>query len=152
MYNACPWQDSNLQSLVPRTNALSIRPQGHMGNCGNHSTHADAPLRFIAISCCSRPQWQTEPQCRNTDLRFQGRVLGGSMPSGLHVHLRRCHAPSELPSTCGLVAMASASHAEGRQFDPGQVYPSSHQAQRRNLLHGSQWKPQSECARSNLLR
>ena len=26
------------------------------------------------------------------------------------------------PSTCGLVAMTSASHAEGRQFDPGQVY------------------------------
>ena len=24
-----PWQDSNLQSLVPKTNALSIRPQGH---------------------------------------------------------------------------------------------------------------------------
>ena len=24
--------------------------------------------------------------------------------------------------TCGLVAMTSASHAEGRQFDPGQVY------------------------------
>ena len=27
-------------------------------------------------------------------------------------------------STCGLVAMTSASHAEGRQFDPGQVYMS----------------------------
>ena len=27
-----------------------------------------------------------------------------------------------LRSTCGLVAMTSASHAEGRQFDPGQVY------------------------------
>ena len=27
-------------------------------------------------------------------------------------------------STCGLVAMTSASHAEGRQFDPGQVYGS----------------------------
>ena len=25
-------------------------------------------------------------------------------------------------STCGLVAMTSASHAEGRQFDPGQVF------------------------------
>ena len=29
---------------------------------------------------------------------------------------------SEKHSTCGLVAMTSASHAEGRQFDPGQVY------------------------------
>ena len=26
------------------------------------------------------------------------------------------------PRTCGLVAMTSASHAEGRQFDPGHVY------------------------------
>ena len=25
-------------------------------------------------------------------------------------------------SSCGLVAMTSASHAEGRQFDPGQLY------------------------------
>ena len=25
-----PWQDSNLQSLVPKTNALSIRPQGQV--------------------------------------------------------------------------------------------------------------------------
>ena len=27
--------------------------------------------------------------------------------------------------TCGLVAMTSASHAEGRQFDPGQLYIAS---------------------------
>ena len=27
-----------------------------------------------------------------------------------------------IAGTCGLVAMTSASHAEGRQFDPGQVY------------------------------
>ena len=30
--------------------------------------------------------------------------------------------------TCGLVAMTSASHAECRQFDPGQVYPQINQA------------------------
>ena len=30
----------------------------------------------------------------------------------------------ECQGTCGLVAMTSASHAEGRQFDPGQVYAS----------------------------
>ena len=29
---------------------------------------------------------------------------------------------SATTSTCGLVAMTSASHAEGRQLDPGQVY------------------------------
>ena len=26
----CPWRDSNLQSLVSKTDALSIRPQGHL--------------------------------------------------------------------------------------------------------------------------
>ena len=34
----------------------------------------------------------------------------------VYVLRANCH------STCGLVAMTSASHAEGRQFDPGQVY------------------------------
>jgi hypothetical protein len=34
---------------------------------------------------------------------------------------RRCVCVFVCTSTCGLVAMTSASHAEGRQFDPGQV-------------------------------
>ena len=34
-------------------------------------------------------------------------------------------------STCGLAAMTSASHAEGRQFDPGQVYALSHKKRSR---------------------
>ena len=29
--------------------------------------------------------------------------------------------PLSMRGTCGLVAMTSAQHAEGRQFDPGQV-------------------------------
>ena len=32
------------------------------------------------------------------------------------------HGIAYSQSSCGLVAMTSASHAEGRQFDPGQVY------------------------------
>ena len=32
------------------------------------------------------------------------------------------HGAQQRQGTCGLVAMTSASHAEGRQFDPGQVY------------------------------
>ena len=31
-----------------------------------------------------------------------------------------------MPSTCGLVAMTSPSHGEGRQLDPGQVYKHTH--------------------------
>ena len=34
------------------------------------------------------------------------------------LHVVRLH----MHRTCGLVVMTSASHAEGRQFDPGQVY------------------------------
>ena len=34
----------------------------------------------------------------------------------------KCCAPSNKHGTSGLVAMTSASHAEGRQFDPGLVY------------------------------
>ena len=40
---------------------------------------------------------------------------------GARTHTRCC-AVDRVTSTCGLVAMTSASHAEGRQFDPGQVY------------------------------
>ena len=38
-----------------------------------------------------------------------------------HDNVRR-HQKTTIRSTCGLVAMTSASHAEGRQFDPGLVY------------------------------
>ena len=36
--------------------------------------------------------------------------------------MRRRRGHKTRHGTCGLVAMTSASHAEGRQFDPGQVY------------------------------
>ena len=34
--------------------------------------------------------------------------------------------------TCGLVAMTSASHAEGRHFDPGQVYFAAAQSSKKS--------------------
>ena len=46
-------------------------------------------------------------------------ILGGhtaALSCGFHFPLQHKQ------STHGLVAMTSASHAEGRQFDPGQVY------------------------------
>ena len=42
-------------------------------------------------------------------------------------------------STCGLVAMASASHAEGRQFDPGQVYKWDTVRGTESLARPEQW-------------
>ena len=41
--------------------------------------------------------------------------------------------------TCGLVAMTSASHAEGRQFDPGQVYDRLCLARALFLLRSARW-------------
>ena len=38
------------------------------------------------------------------------------------VKLKTIYGKRDFQSTCGLVAMTSVSHAEGRQFDPGQVY------------------------------
>ena len=43
--------------------------------------------------------------------------------------------------TCGLVAMTSASHAEGRQFDPGQVYFTLGRVRENYTWPGSNWRP-----------
>ena len=60
--------------------------------------------------------------------------LLAEVPSAHDIHMLPGHAgvrlarvrplsrPSMYNSTCGLVAMTSASHAEGRQFNPGWVY------------------------------
>ena len=58
-----------------------------------------------------------------------------------HLWMPMCiDACFKLHRTCGLVAMTSASHAEGRQFDPGQVYFPSRAVSRtrsRNRLGGA---------------
>ena len=54
-------------------------------------------------------------------MKFQVRVWGWVHAGWLALTLAP-RPPPGLRSTCGLVAMTSASHAEGRQFDPGQVY------------------------------
>ena len=53
-------------------------------------------------------------------MRFQVRVWGWVHAGWLALTLAP-RPPPGLRSTCGLVAMTSASHAEGRQFDPGRV-------------------------------
>ena len=54
-------------------------------------------------------------------------ILAKCAPSAqVHIGLKVCArskwSTDKKSGTCGLVAMTSASHAEGRQFDPGQVY------------------------------
>ena len=46
----------------------------------------------------------------------------GSSTVNNHCSAVRGFLIDRLSGTCGLVAMTSAQHAEGRQFDPGQVY------------------------------
>ena len=73
--------------------------------------------------------WDLRPgmQCHhNTRPRLD------ALPRWIHCadrpRLIHCIGPAthNYPSTCGLVAMTSASHAEGRQLDPGQVYECCH--------------------------
>ena len=63
---------------------------------------------------------------------------GGSSAGGIEPHCQHfSHMPAARTSatcTCGLVAMTSASHAEGRQFDPGQVYLQWHLHDCRHML------------------
>ena len=54
--------------------------------------------------------------------RFPSFTESAALHSGKCVHWSLSTKVQVQRSTCGLVAMTSASHAEGRQFDPGQVY------------------------------
>ena len=77
------------------------------GNIGRQlGTHRRVTLNFESSDRCPNPR-------EDYAARFVGLVFFG----GLVVYTLVI-----LTSTCGLVAMTSASHAEGRQFDPGQVY------------------------------
>ena len=76
------------------------------------------------------------PRLRAHRLDWNGSSAGHAEPP--HTAPQSCFAglprlPPAHRSTCGLVAMASASHAEGRQFDPGQVYPKGGQAHTESL-------------------
>ena len=44
------------------------------------------------------------------------------MIAEVQLHFKRPQVQNPVLSTCGLVAMTPAQHAEGRQFGPGQVY------------------------------
>ena len=56
------------------------------------------------------------------DMHVMWNVATSSLSSMQAEHVQYCKLFAIPGSTCGLVAMTSASHAEGRQFDPGQVY------------------------------
>ena len=110
------------------------------------STPPPIPHPHPHPTCCSflwKPLFVTGledvPNCANFALVKAQSSKAGSLES-LHDTLLTIHMlPSariacmqqtsvlhtetlESQGTCGLVAMTSASHAEGRQFDPGQVY------------------------------
>ena len=75
-----------------------------------------SPASATRLSPPSRPMRKGD---RGVSARKHGFVAG----SGLRTATKtRLSIQGTCQSTCGLVAMTSASHAEGRQFDPGQVY------------------------------
>ena len=82
--------------------------QGHIFHLGPKAFHFDFhyDLNMSSMNKCH--------QARTSYLTMFSRL--SSISAFLCVALRRNSG------TCGLVAMTSASHAEGRQFDPGQVY------------------------------
>ena len=69
----------------------------------------------------------TSVECSGVTLNIDFSFLRSSFCREPHtlsrLVLSLCALKHAIPNgTCGLVAMTSASHAEGRQFDPGQVY------------------------------
>ena len=81
-----PWQDSNLQSLVPRTNALSIRPQGHLepaGPSAKKQGHAAVALH-VPCGCSERDRaWLTSWDGHDTDARAPGAPRASNPAHGL---------------------------------------------------------------------
>ena len=96
-----------------------------IGDGCNHNTHASAIVRFITIRFANPHSKRNcnEQWCKRFMrlMGFQVRVWGWVRAGWLALTLAP-RPPPGLRSTCGLVAMTSASHAEDRQFDPGQVY------------------------------
>ena len=69
---------------------------------------------------CTRSYDKTQNVPRGDASTCLGKVVTSmKIVSSIGTQQEQCQMK---PSTCGLVAMTSASHAEGRQFNPGQVY------------------------------
>ena len=83
------------------------------------------PLRLVGYGVLTkRPRGVTvstldsESSDRGSNPREVFHLVHGHRPVGIGA----CVCVFVRTRTCGLVAMTSASHAEGPQFDPGQVY------------------------------
>ena len=71
-------------------------------------------------SACGADVIATRPQVRCLSDRWNDLTRPSSASPISHRQAAK-GASRGLTCTCGLVAMTSAQHAEGRQFDPGQV-------------------------------
>ena len=66
-----PWQDSNLQSLVPKTNALSIRPQGQFALQAHYQVvHANPGYRAVR-----QTNWEVKSEWQQPNMRELERIL-----------------------------------------------------------------------------
>ena len=85
-------------------------------SCGAQ-THAQLPA--VDLKSTPQPLGQTDER---HDIFSHCHAIVCCFAAFMALSWLRGLCPALLNSTCGLVAMTSASHAEGRQLDPGQVY------------------------------
>ena len=79
--------------------------------------------------CCNQMVVGLIPGGRMFDLALSTPICMGAQPGRMFQECTTDPPPclgarrdGNINGTCGLVAVKSASHAEGRQFDPGQVH------------------------------
>ena len=121
------------QRQVKRTNDTAAYPDAYLALLRDCHELADVVLlgRLLQVPALVGTTSLGEPSATPTVESSRsggpggrrGGRLGKRVRCALYLGLRkrnRQHAIA-FSSTCGLVAMTSASHAEGRQFDPGQV-------------------------------
>ena len=109
------------ETAPSQSTAGSIAPARRRRATDSHTRSAAQPCHASPRATRSRPM---HCECRaactghSASMERVSNAVAGSEPSAM----RRRRGHKTRHGTCGLVAMTSASHAEGRQFDPGQLY------------------------------
>ena len=107
-----------MKGVCPHTHT---RPQGRSALFAQPSTTAFWGDDFTS----TEGQGGGDSICTCTDLLIHDEtdihLKRHSYNDALNVRAAALQYSRRVKGTCGLVAMTSASHAEGRQFDPGQV-------------------------------
>ena len=139
----------------PRTRAWNLRlrrptpyPLGQQADAPTAMAHAmyahgyktagEVRLTTLGLCWCPRLWFPARIHERRVHSIWRLQICLAHAQIGYHQisHVIHPFSSAREISTCGLVAMTSASHAEGRQFDPGQVYVCRAWATRNALTKG----------------